>query len=249
MNERNSIKDFCFDYLSAFSNDNIISIPTLNFDDVQFDELFSLKSTNMGNWMGKDFLGVDSSSLIGKVLDQDSKEEQYLDGPSSDTMIKPSLLDSNETTDINYLNDKFMNALRKRTESFVKLIIRTDFEDGITNDTIEEAKSYYLQNKSVTINWFNEIYSKNQKDAIVISGLLRIISMIVSVADSASLIPVVKCGLADNSSITQESALMVVEEWRTRECLDAIKTSNFKFSWVNDYAQKIVSELEKELSL
>lgn len=245
MNERNSIKDFCFDYLSAFSNDNIISIPTLNFDDVQFDELFSLKSTNMG----KDFLGVDSSSLIGKVLDQDSKEEQHLDGPSSDTMIKPSLLDSNETTDINYLNDKFMNALRKRTESFVKLIIRTDFEDGITNDTIEEAKSYYLQNKSVTINWFNEIYSKNQKDAIVISGLLRIISMIVLVSDSASLIPVVKCGLSDNSSVAQESALMVIEEWRTKECLDAVKTSNFEFSWINDYAQKVVSELEKELSL
>lgn len=249
MNERNSIKDFCFDYLSAFSNDNIISIPTLNFDDVQFDELFSLKSTNMGNWMGKDFLGVDSSSLIGKVLDQDSKEEQYLDGPSSDTMIKPSLLDSNETTDINYLNDKFMNALRKRTESFVKLIIRTDFEDGMTNDAVEEARSYYLQNKFVTINWFGEIYSKNQRNAIVISGLLRIISMIVLVSDSTSLIPIVKCGLADNSSIAQESALMVIEEWRTKECLDAIETTNFKSSWMTDYAQKIAFELKEELGL
>lgn len=243
-----SIKNFGFNYLDVFSNDKLI--PILNFDDAQFDESFSLKSTNIKNWLGKDFLLSDSSSLIGKILDQDRKEissNENLDGPSSDTTANSSLLDSNEATNINYLNDKFMNTLRKRTKAFVKLIIRTPFVDGMTNDTIEEAKSYYFQNRSVTINWFYEIYTQNQTNAVVISGLLRIISMIVDVSDRNVLIPIVKCGLADNTSMVQESALMVVEEWRTKECLEAIQTSTFSSSWMKSYAQKVMLELKNEL--
>lgn len=250
MSEGTSIKDFDFNHFETFLNDKFMH--TLEFSDVQLAELSSLKSTNLENWMRTDFLWNDLSSLTGKILDQDRKEissNEDIDSSSSDVMSNSSLSDSTETRDINAINDKFLNTLRERTDSYVKLIVRTDFEDGMTNDAVEEARSYYLQNKSVTINWFGEIYSKNQRNAIVISGLLRIISMIVLVSDSASLIPIVKCGLSDNSSIAQESALMVIEVWRTKECLDAIKTSNFEFSWINDYAQKVVSELEKELSL
>lgn len=250
MSERTSIKDIRDNYLEAFLNDKFIL--TSDFSDLQYGELSSLKSTNIENWIKTDFLWTNLSSLMGKTLDQDRKDNssnENLDSSSSDVTSSSSLSDSTETRDINAINDKFLNTLRERTDSYVKLIARTDFEDGMTNDAVEEARSYYLQNKSVTINWFGEIYSKNQRNAIVISGLLRIISMIVLVSDSASLIPIVKCGLSDNSSIAQESALMVIEEWRTKECLDAIKTSNFVFSWVKDYAQKVVSELEKELSL
>lgn len=250
MSERTSIKDIRGNYLEAFLNDKFIL--TSDFSDLQYGELSSLKSTNIENWIKTDFLWTNLSSLMGKTLDQDRKDNssnENLDSSSSDVTSSSSLSDSTETRDINAINDKFLNTLRERTDSYVKLIARTDFEDGMTNDAVEEARSYYLQNKSVTINWFGEIYSKNQRNAIVISGLLRIISMIVLVSDSASLIPIVKCGLSDNSSIAQESALMVIEEWRTKECLDAIKTSNFVFSWVKDYAQKVVSELEKELSL
>lgn len=250
MSEGISIKDIGFNYLEAFPNDKFI--PTSDFSNLQFGELSSLKSTNIENWKKTDLLWTDLR-LTGKTLDKDcianNSEMRNTDGSSSDITGNSSLSDSTETRDINAINDKFLNTLRERTDSYVKLIARTDFEDGMTNDAIEEARSYYLQNKSVTINWFSEIYSKNQRNAMVISGLLRIISMIVLVSDSASLIPIVKCGLSDNSSIAQESALMVIEEWRTKECLDAIKTSNFEFSWIKDYAQKIVSELEKELSL
>jgi len=58
----------------------------------------------------------------------------------------------------------------------------------------------------------------------------------------------VKAGLSDSHSKTQEAALMVIEQWRTRNCLIAIETApSFNSSWLCDYAKQIESELNEEL--
>ena len=40
---------------------------------------------------------------------------------------------------------------------------------------------------------------------------------------------------------------MVIEEWRTKECLDALKTTQFGTGWIKTYAEKVMSELEEEV--
>lgn len=95
------------------------------------------------------------------------------------------------------------------------------------------------------IEW---LHSNNQKDIDVLAGLLRIIGMTVEKEDTDMLLTMVKAGLSDSHSKTQEAALMVIEQWRTRNCLIAIETApSFNSSWLCDYAKQIESELNEEL--
>ena len=49
--------------------------------------------------------------------------------------------------------------------------------------------------------------------------------MTVEKEDTDMLLTMVKAGLSDSHSKTQEAALMVIEQWRTRNCLIAIETA------------------------
>ena len=94
----------------------------------------------------------------------------------------------------------------------------------------------------------HSIYSNNQEDTDILAGLLRIIGMTIEKEDTDMLLTMVKAGLSDAQSKTQEAALMVIEQWRTQNCLTAIETAPaFSSSWIRDYAEQIKSELKEEL--
>ena len=86
-----------------------------------------------------------------------------------------------------------------------------------------------------------------QKDSDVIAAILRIIGMTVDNEDYDKLLPLVKAGLSDNSSKAQEAAIMVIEKWRSKNCLDAIQTAQFQSKWIREYAKQIELELITEL--
>ena len=72
--------------------------------------------------------------------------------------------------------------------------------------------------------------------------------MSVDVSYSDTLLPMVIAGLNAPSSKTQEAALMVIEEWRTKQCLDALKTYlNRSSRLIERYAKVVETELEEEL--
>ena len=115
------------------------------------------------------------------------------------------------------------------------------------NDVIELIRSYIKKNKSATYNWLNELYSKNLKNSPLIEGLLRTLAMVTERGDENSLLPIVISGLRSGVASEQESAIMVIEEWRTKECLDALKTTQFSTGWIKTYAEKVMHELEEEV--
>lgn len=156
-------------------------------------------------------------------------------------------VDSTNSKDINQLNEDFYRFLEKHIAVFVWTLKHTDFEDGIENAPIIEVKNYIGRNRFVTFSWLHSIYSNNQKDSDVIAALLRIIGMTVANEDYDKLLPLVKAGLSDNSSKAQEAAIMVIEQWRSKNCLDAIQTATFHSSWINEYAKQVEKELKKEL--
>lgn len=173
---------------------------------------------------------------------------QNLENYSNGIVYTP-VEESTDNCDINKINDEFQNKLRQKTQSFLRMLLKMDFEDGITNEAVEDVKYYISKNKAATILWLYELYSQNMKRADIISGLLRVISATISVDDCCKLIPIVKCGLSDNNPSVQESAIMVIEEWRTKECLDALRTTTYYSGWIKSYANKVAEEIEKELGL
>lgn len=60
-------------------------------------------------------------------------------------------------------------------------------------------------------------------------------------------IPMVRSGLSDKSTLIQEAAIMIIEEWRTKECLDALERTVLASQWIQEYANSVIKELKGEL--
>ena len=155
--------------------------------------------------------------------------------------------ESTDSNDIEMQNRKVFAQLQKYTLTFVRILKRTDFEDGMTNYVSDVVEDFIKSNSFVTYSWLSTIYSNYQKDAVVLAGLLRIIELTIRNEDVDILLPIVKAGLADKSSMVQEAAIMVIEQWRTKNCLDALETATFHSKMIEVYANQIIEELKEEL--
>ena len=151
--------------------------------------------------------------------------------------------------DVNKANQEYLEYLRTRTEEVASAIAHTEFEDGMDNDVTLLVKDFARMNKSATYNWLDELYSKNLNRSIVVEGILRTLAMITEKGDENILLPIVVAGLRSGVSAEQEAAIMVIEEWRTKECLDAIRSVHiFASDMIEDYAKMVADELEEELT-
>lgn len=195
---------------------------------------------------------LDSSDLLGI----DFKDGLSLDDFSS-LKVKDATKDESanvvsDTTnaiDVNKVNQEFLEYLRTRTEEIASAIAHTDFEDGMDNDVTVLLRSFAKKNKSATYNWLDELYSKNLNNHIVVAGILRSLAMITEKGDENILLPIIVAGLRSAVSAEQEAAIMVIEEWRTKECLDAIRSvQSFASDIIEDYAMMVAAELEEELA-
>lgn len=155
---------------------------------------------------------------------------------------------STESVDINKANQEYLDYLRTRTDEIANAIMRTEFEDGMDNDITLLIKSFARSNKSATYNWLDELYSKNVNRPSVVQGILRTLAMITEQGDENILLPMVLASLRSDNSAEQEAAIMVIEEWRTKECLAAISTvPHFSSEIIADYAKMVTDELKEEL--
>lgn len=192
------------------------------------------------------------SSLIASQLPLEFKKfdnDELNNTSTGENTRRLTSLASTDTVDVNSINQEFFTFLSKHSQPFIHSLKLTDFEDGIDNLVTIEVREFVKRNLFVTYNWLNTIYSNNQKDSDVIAGLLRIIGVVVEQENSDMLLPIVIAGLANKNSKTQEAALMVIEQWRTKNCLDALQTTNFSSVWLKEYAKQIEAELIEELCL
>ena len=148
----------------------------------------------------------------------------------------------------NKRNYEDLEYYRSRSEEMVSAMANTDFEDGMDNDVTDLMGSYIKRNKFATYIWLNELYSQNLNNLPFVEGLLRTIAMVTEKGDETSLLPIVIAGLRSQEKSEQEAAIMVVEEWRTKDCLEAMKSANFGDGWLKTYADKVMKELEKDLA-
>ena len=167
--------------------------------------------------------------------------------PSTESIVEYASYNT-RTSDINKVNQEDLEYFRTRSIEIIHAIAQTDFEDGKENDLIELVENFMRRNKSVTYNWLCEIYSSNIENSNIVEGLLRIISYVTDRGDETILLPIVVAGLRSDNVSEQEAAIMVIEEWRTKECLEALMNTSFSTIIVEKYAHKVIAELKNELS-
>lgn len=211
-------------------------IPSFNVGTVDLHDniykTYLLLPKSIGN---KDFSSVEDVGLGDSIATNEIDSKSFTN-------------DSTNNIDVNRANEVFNRMLRDRSLAFVWNLKHSDFEDGVSNQVVDEVKEYLSKNKYVTITWLNSIFSNNIEDVNVLAALLRVVAMSVDVSYSDTLLPMVIAGLNVPSSKTQEAALMVIEEWRTKQCLDALDTYlNGASRLIERYAKVVKTELEEEL--
>ena len=159
-----------------------------------------------------------------------------------------TVAENTRANDVNKANQEYFEYLRSRSEEIATAIMRTEFEDGMDNDVTLLIKSFAKRNKSATYNWLDELYSTHLNHSSVLQGILRTLAMITDRGDENILLPLVVASLRSNNSAEQEAAIMVIEEWRTKECLEALcSIQDYSSEMIADYAKMVTNELKEEL--
>lgn len=170
---------------------------------------------------------------------------------SSSTSIEESITVSENTRadNINQANEQFSLYLESQTNSFISSLIWTDFEDGMENEITRQVEEYMERNRYVTFCWLNRIFNSNREKPAITSGLLRTLAMVVNPSDANIMLSMVAAGVASVHSEDQEAAIMVIEKWRTKECLEAMLNTTYGSDWVKEYAIQVITELKEELGV
>lgn len=177
-------------------------------------------------------------------------ENQQLSSSTSHIHIQPQTSKdiSGNTSNLNSLNDRFMEKLEDSKAELVYLMRHSSIEDGMENEVVDYIKPYYEENKYMTILYFYKLYSEFQDDSVVFSNILNLFFFLdVKHYDMPYFTSIVSNGLNSPFSMVQELAIKVSEKWRTKDCLVALKQAQFRSAWIDSYARQVISELEEEL--
>ena len=155
--------------------------------------------------------------------------------------------ESTSHVDINEFNRNYFNSLLAHNDAFIGSLLHVDFEDGMDNEAIDFVEHSIKLNESVTYNWINRLFTLYMTDYRVISRLLRIIAALEINDYSLSLADHIKAGLADKHVQVQEAALMVIESWASKECVDILRTVNVSNKLIQNYADKLLVSIENKL--
>lgn len=156
--------------------------------------------------------------------------------------------DSTSTSTQRQMNWELLDEFNRKQPKFVYLLHHSVFEDGFDNEATLFFKELFKKDPCISLLWLNGVYTDNQKDAAVLEGILRIISLLDAVGYRKYILPMVKASFNDENVEVQEAAIMVAERWRNKMCLDALQTTKFASEWIKEYANQVMEELKEELA-
>lgn len=193
---------------------------------------------------------LDSSAFVRQDAGDGMKKREAK--PISGSPKTKDAVSATETTreyDVNKINEQFRKYLESLTKDFIRTLTWVDFEDGMENEATRKVSQYMSQNRYVTYCWLNQIFNDNRTRPQVTSSILRTLAMVVNKNDVDIMLSIVTSGISSQHPEDQEAALMVIEKWRTKECLDAVLNTTFGSDWVKEYAMQIAAELKEELGV
>ena len=153
------------------------------------------------------------------------------------------------TSNANVLNERFLAKLEEEKEEVIYTMLHSSIEDGYDNEVVEYMRPYMDDNKYMTLFWLYGLYAQNMSKPTIFASILNLLCCLeIKQADMALMISLVSNGMNSKFSIVQESAMKVIEQWRSKECLEALRQATFTSKWMMSYAERVRKELENELN-
>lgn len=136
------------------------------------------------------------------------------------------------------------------SQNYLYMMVKySDFADGMRNDITNEVEKFYESDRNSCLYWIKTTYEEHNNDALFVSNLLRLIAFVAtSKNDAKEFFRIFQAGTHSVWPSCQESAVMVAEEWRTKECLEELQNTTFHSEWLKEYAWKVIEELKEELN-
>lgn len=161
---------------------------------------------------------------------------------------------------INELNKDYIERLNLKNNFFINLLLHSDFEDGMKNPAIIFVEQNMANNVFATYLWLSNLYNSylnisdfDKQRNKILSGILRIFSYVSGNSYlqtiKSTLLGLIKLALSDNDLSVKEAGVMLIEELRDSESLELLKSFDFSNTVINKYTDKVINELEKELSI
>lgn len=157
------------------------------------------------------------------------------------------LIDSTDSKDITVAFEHYLTKFQESEANFIYTLTHSYFEDGMDNDAISALKSYFDLSPYPAISWFATLFNSHLQEPNITYRLLRCICDRTYSKYSKNLISFVRGSLNDKNIEVQEAAIMVLERWRTKECLDVIESTKYVNPLLEDYANTLKEELREEL--
>lgn len=155
-----------------------------------------------------------------------------------------------DTVDINHINRMHLEYLIQNQPYFLNMLAHTTFEDGCYNDASDYVQESLKINESATCNWLNILFDQYREDEDVTSGILSIIALLcIDPMYLGSLMNIISSAMSSNNPDLQASAIHVMENIRNLSCLKILRTNKSQYPWIEYYANKVMTELEKELNI
>lgn len=164
--------------------------------------------------------------------------------PYSDELIKADSLGDKKTFETEIKDFKYSS------QNYLYIMVKYgELSDGMRNEITSKVEKFYKSDRNSCLYWIKTTYEEYNDDVVFLSNLLRLIAFVAtSQNDAKELFNIFQAGIDSDLSICQESAVMVAEEWRTKECLNSLINTVFHGEWLQEYAGKVIAELKEELN-
>lgn len=215
---------------------------------IKTSEALAKKPNLSSLWMIDSPIGKDYA--FSDYLENDALNPLHAVLPFQDSPLRLDAIEPESTSDttINKSNEEFLKYLKDQEEDFVISLIRTDFEDGYNNEVLDFIDKCIKENRYVTFVWLYQVYSRHKSDYRVLAGLLRIVESKSTVDDIDTFYPMVELALKNPNPMCQEAAIMTIETWRNKQCLQLLESIKLSSPIMQQYANIVITELRREVA-
>jgi len=132
------------------------------------------------------------------------------------------------------------------TARFLQLASETDFEYGYTSSLDLFLQERIRENHSITKEWLNAIFIDGFESVPIATATLRALAHL----DYALVAPqgptIALSALTHRSPEVRECGIRAFESWGTLDCLRILKSVTRQEPWMQQYLEKVISDLEEE---
>jgi len=135
------------------------------------------------------------------------------------------------------------------TSQFLAMVAETELEFGFRSPLDDFLRRRLDENAAVAKEWLSSLFLENFKDIRITTGILRTIAHFdyEDIAPNGLLIAM--AALSHDSLQVRECGIRAFENWATAEALEVLRAIGCQERWMQDYVDRVIANIEKELEV